>query len=199
MATYIPIPILNYHHVHNGPDPSFRVTTAQLRMQLQWLLNARYTPIDLTKMIHSIDKFYIEEKLVLVTFDDGYENFLLHAWPILQELNVPCTLFLISDYLGGWNDWDDLKRSKQRHLSLDQLHSLQESGISWGSHTRSHPVLTHLGEPDLISELGDSQRELEQILGLPIRAIAYPGGHVNSRVCLIAERIVGHKLITGLR
>jgi peptidoglycan/xylan/chitin deacetylase (PgdA/CDA1 family) len=188
MQNELPIPVLNYHHVHNGPDPSFRVTTAELRTQLESLLNAGYTPIDLTQMIHLTGKLDREGQPILVTFDDGYENFLLHAWPILQELRVPCTLFLLSDYLGSWNDWDDLKRSRHRHLSLDQVHSLQQSGISWGSHTRSHPVLTQLGSAELISEMCDSQRELEQSLGIPIQAIAYPGGHVNRRVCLTAER-----------
>jgi hypothetical protein len=59
-------------------------------------------------------------------------------------------------------------------------------------------VLTNLEEAELISEVRDSQIILEQSLGIPIQAIAYPGGHVNRQVRQVAERYYNLGFATDL-
>lgn len=37
---------------------------------------------------------------IVITFDDGYEDFYLNAWPILEELEIPATVFISSGTIG---------------------------------------------------------------------------------------------------
>jgi peptidoglycan/xylan/chitin deacetylase (PgdA/CDA1 family) len=129
------------------------------------------------------------DRYALVTFDDGYEDFFHCAWPVLRELQIPVTLFIISDYVAGWNDWDPIRASRCRHLDLDQLRALQAEGVSFGSHSRTHrPLSFLLRRAALLSEIQGSKHKLEDIFGVPIRTMAYPGGHVSRRVRNLTAR-----------
>ncbi len=181
------IPVLNYHHVHDEEESFFRVTPATLRAQMEVLLAEGCVPIHLDQMVELKGTAVAPEKYVLVTFDDGYEDF-EYAWPVLQDLHIPVTLFLISDYIGGWNDWDSIRASPRRHMGLDRLKALQAEGVAFGSHSRCHPPLTLLDHNRLVSEIRDSKVALEDMLGVPVRTLAYPGGHVDRRVRAVTQR-----------
>lgn len=176
------IPVLNYHHVHDEAESFFRVTPATLRAQMEFLLGAGYRPIDLQALITLKGATSVNEKYALVTFDDAYDDFLANVWPVLKPLQIPTTLFVISDYIGDWNDWDPIRESRRRHLDRAQLQYLRDEGVTLASHSRTHLPLVALGERPLLSEIRDSKRALEQLFETPIRALAYPGGHVNQRV-----------------
>ena len=175
------IPVLNYHHVHDG-EPYFRVTPSTLRSQMEWLLSQDYITIHPHRLIKLKNTASITEKFILVTFDDGYLDFSQNAWPILREMGIPTTLFLISNYIGGWNDWDRPCPSKYRHMDIHQLKVLQDQGLVLGSHSCSHRQLTSLDREELLVEIRDSKLVLEGIFNTKISTFAYPGGHVNQAV-----------------
>ncbi len=176
------IPVLNYHHVHDEAESFFRVTPATLRAQMEFLLGAGYRPIDLQALLTLKGASSVNEKYALVTFDDAYDDFFANAWPVLKPLQIPITLFVISGYIGDWNDWDPIRESRRRHLDRDQLQYLRDEGVTLASHTQTHLPLVVLGERPLLAEIRDSKCVLEQSFEAPIRALAYPGGHVNQRV-----------------
>jgi peptidoglycan/xylan/chitin deacetylase (PgdA/CDA1 family) len=169
--------VLNYHHVHDGPDAFFRITPARLEAQLRALLQAGFTPVALGDLDDSLP-----ERPLLVTFDDGYEDFFIHAWPILRALRVPATVFVISGAIGRSNDWDDASPARHRHLSREQLTQLVREGVTVGSHSATHANLTQLDDAALEAEIAHSQQALQGLLGIPVRAFAYPGGHRDRRV-----------------
>jgi peptidoglycan/xylan/chitin deacetylase (PgdA/CDA1 family) len=175
------IKVLNYHHVHDGPDPSFRVTPAQFRAQMRCLLEEGFHILDLAQTVQIVNGDRPVKKAVLIAFDDGYEDF-LNAWSILKSMNIPCVVFLISGFLGLWNEWDPLRKTRHKHLTLAQLRGLRDEGLHFGSHSRSHPVLTRLNPLRLWREVRGSRRDLEAALGVSIPVFAYPGGHVNQLV-----------------
>jgi peptidoglycan/xylan/chitin deacetylase (PgdA/CDA1 family) len=175
------IQVLNYHHVHDGPDPSFRVTPAQFQAQMGCLQEEGIRVLDLDQLLQMVNGERPVEKAVLITFDDGYEDF-LNAWPILKAMNMPCVLFLISDFLGGWNRWDPLRKTRHKHLSRAQLQALRDDGVHFGSHSRTHPALTRLNPRRLWREVRGSRQALEETLGVSVPVFAYPGGHVNRLV-----------------
>jgi peptidoglycan/xylan/chitin deacetylase (PgdA/CDA1 family) len=120
---------------------------------------------------------------VSLTFDDGYECVYTHALPEMAGRGITGTIFPVVGAVGGENRWDvrlSLKRFK--HLSWDQLASLARAGFEIGSHTMSHRDLTRLGIPALRNELKDSKREIEDRLGIGVRAVAFPFGRYNHRV-----------------
>ncbi|MDQ3927741.1 MAG: polysaccharide deacetylase family protein [Chloroflexota bacterium] len=181
-------PVLHYHHVHNDEESFFRVTTEVLRSQLELLLAEGYTPLHPSRLTELKGGPRLGERYVLVTVDDAYENFLTHAWPVLKSLQIPTLLFVVSDYIGGWNDWDGIRLSRHRHLDLDQLRLLQEEGVVIGSHSRTHPILPLLDDDALLNEIQGSRVILEELLGRPVNTFAYPGGHVDRRIWELTSR-----------
>jgi peptidoglycan/xylan/chitin deacetylase (PgdA/CDA1 family) len=63
-----------------------------------------------------------------------------------------------------------------RMLSWRQVHEMRSAGISFGSHTLSHPVLRHLSSEEIFKELGESKKILEKRLGEPVVDFAFPFG-----------------------
>ncbi len=180
---FLKIPTLNYHHVHDEIDGYFRISPSNFRSQMEMLLSEGYKPIHADAIIKLNNESLLENKYVVITFDDGYKDFLVHALPILQDLNIKSTIFIITDHIGGWNKWDTSAPSRYTHLDIDELKGLKDSGVSFGSHTCSHEQLTALDRDAIRAELHDSKLALEDLLGAAIRTLAYPGGHHNQTVC----------------
>jgi peptidoglycan/xylan/chitin deacetylase (PgdA/CDA1 family) len=65
---------------------------------------------------------------------------------------------------------------RDRMLTWDQIRAMCRAGISFGSHTMTHPVVSQLTEAQLESELAESKRLLEQRIASPIRHFAFPFG-----------------------
>lgn len=120
----------------------------------------------------------------VITFDDGYENVLLHGLPVLQQLNCPATIFLLGGKFSGVNDWDPLDYEAQpadRLLSLKQINDMAATGlIHYGSHGLAHKNISQLDESTARKEILQSYRILSSTLGdnfLPV--FAYPWGEYN--------------------
>jgi peptidoglycan/xylan/chitin deacetylase (PgdA/CDA1 family) len=185
------VPVLGYHHVHDGEDTFFRTWPESLRLQMEILREAGYipsTPDRLSRLKDAKGAGGPAERLALVTFDDAYQDFRQFAWPILESLKVPATLFVIADAIGGWNDWDDMAPKRHRHLTAGELRHLHGAGVVIGSHTCSHRPLVRLSDSELESELRDSRHRLEDLIGGAVITLAYPGGAAGLRERIAAQQ-----------
>jgi peptidoglycan/xylan/chitin deacetylase (PgdA/CDA1 family) len=61
-------------------------------------------------------------------------------------------------------------------LDWDEVRKMHQAGISFGSHTVTHAILSALGPGRARQELVDSKRTIERELGAPVRCFAYPNG-----------------------
>jgi peptidoglycan/xylan/chitin deacetylase (PgdA/CDA1 family) len=61
-------------------------------------------------------------------------------------------------------------------LSRDQVRKLADAGVEIGGHTVLHPILTSVSEERARNEIVDGKRELEAIIGRPVKVFAYPNG-----------------------
>ena len=76
---------------------------------------------------------------------------------------------------------------KERMLTWEQVRTMQDGGISFGSHTMTHPIVSQLDPAKLEKELAESKRVLEDRLGSPVRDFAYPFGKLADCGPLAAE------------
>jgi peptidoglycan/xylan/chitin deacetylase (PgdA/CDA1 family) len=181
------VPVLGYHHVHDGEDSYFRTRPESLRLQMELLREAGYVPAPPSRLTDLKGVGRPAERLALVTFDDAYQDFRQFAWPILESLAIPATLFVIADAIGGWNDWDDTAPGRHRHLTAGELRQLHGAGVAIGSHTCSHRPLVRLSDSELESELRDSRHRLEDLIGGAVTTLAYPGGAAGLREQIAAQ------------
>ena len=98
---------------------------------------------------------------IVLTFDDGYRDFYTHAFPVLKQFGFTATVFLPTDYIGNGRPGI---RGKQ-HLSWEEVRELHAQGITFGSHTCSHPQLRDVGRDVLKDELARSHSVIETEAG----------------------------------
>jgi peptidoglycan/xylan/chitin deacetylase (PgdA/CDA1 family) len=106
-------PVLLYHRVAElESDPQlFAVRPSRFSEHLA-ILRERYEPLGLGELLLRIRKGTLPSRGVVITFDDGYEDNLLVAKPLLEAKEVPATVFVTSGYVGSGREfwWDELER-----------------------------------------------------------------------------------------
>lgn len=117
-----------------------------------------------------------------ITFDDGYSNNFKHAFPLLKKYDLVATFFLITDFIDRkiTSDNSDWKSFKNPPLTWDEIIIMDRSGMKFGSHSKTHPVLTKIPEHTLRKELIDSKRRIEDVVEHQIDSFAYPFGNLSS-------------------
>lgn len=169
------IPILMYHSIADEPEtgvsPYYRTATRPevFSRHMQALKSAGYRAVDLKTAVAAL-RSGPKEKLAVVTFDDGYQNFHTAAVPVLQQHSFTATMFLPTAFIGK-----DRRSFRSREcMTWSEVKELQRAGIHFGSHTVTHPKLVELDWPQIKTELCDSKKEIENQLGTAADTFAYP-------------------------
>jgi peptidoglycan/xylan/chitin deacetylase (PgdA/CDA1 family)/SAM-dependent methyltransferase len=181
------VPILMYHRIAtDGPAAlaPYRVAPAMFDRQLAYLRRHGYRSISMAQWIAALRERdgLIDDRVVVLTFDDAYCDFLTDAWPILCGHGFGATMFVPADHVGGRAEWDRALGEPADLMSWDELRLLAGRGLEIGAHTCSHPYLTRLGPARLMGEGRAGKARLEAELGVPVEVLAYPYGDQNLTV-----------------
>lgn len=153
-----------------------------LKLQLEFLIRHHFRFISLEQAVHLISRrrALLGRRYATLTFDDGYADFLDHVMPLLTKYDIPCALFIVTDRLGGTDDWSQFT-FKRRLLTRDELRVIRSLGnVCLGSHAAHHVDLTNLDQRTLELELSASLRVLAD-LGQHFFALSYPWGKYTIR------------------
>lgn len=121
------------------------------------------------------------EKCVAITFDDGFQDNLLTVAPIMEDLNIPWTIFIVTDFLDN---------SYQNFLNIDGLKTLSQfKMVRIGAHGKTHRPLKSLSFEDAKKELSSSKNTLESILNIEINSMSYPHGSRSLELSEAAKNI----------
>lgn len=128
--------------------------------------------------------------LIGLTFDDGYEDFLDTALPVLKRFGFSATVFAVAGRLGEENSWEHRGEPTPRLRLLDAegIREVSRQGMEVGSHTMSHPRLSGLDAGTLDTELNESRRVLGVILGTPVEGFCYPYGNLDGAAVQAVRR-----------
>ena len=117
---------------------------------------------------------------IMLTFDDGYQDNLTQASPVLTRLGIPFTVFVTTG---------PVLAREPGFLSPEELRLLdRQHGVTIGAHGATHVPLAECGDRQLKEELAGSKAYLEDLLGHSVDTFSYPHGSVNRRVRDAAER-----------
>ncbi len=167
--------ILCYHGVCDEPPDEWSVTPRQLREQLAIICDER-KPVSLPQMMSwFLHGTPLPSRAVAITFDDGYQDVLRHAAPILATHGVVGTAFVITGLLDG-QDHSASYLPTRPLLTWAEVRELLAAGWTIGSHCLTHPVLANQATADAARELTDSRRRLSDVLGIDASLLAYPYG-----------------------
>ncbi|MCI0447333.1 polysaccharide deacetylase family protein, partial [bacterium] len=174
--------ILKYHSIDNSGS-AVSISPVLFSQHLRYLKEKHFTVITLSEGLKLLTGHEPLFKKVVLTFDDGYENFHSRAFPLLSQYHFPATVFVVARYVGRENSWQKKNRvPAQRLMNWSQVEKLSHSGIEFGSKSLTHRDLTRISIDEVREEVEESRRMIEEHVGKGVHIFAYPFGLHNANV-----------------
>jgi peptidoglycan/xylan/chitin deacetylase (PgdA/CDA1 family) len=149
----------------------------------------------------------LSSRLYHLSIDDGFENIVTNAHPLLQLLNIPYGFFVCPAYIGkgAVGEIEFMKSAEYaRPLRLadwSMLQNLSTDGVEIGSHSFSHARLIRTKSRKVLhSEIAGAKREIEHALKRECSSFAWPFGRrsdISDRALNLAIG-AGYKAIFGV-
>jgi peptidoglycan/xylan/chitin deacetylase (PgdA/CDA1 family) len=174
--------ILQYHHVSTSTPKSTSISPKQFEVHLQYLKDNMFTVIPLSELINNIKNVKpLGDKTVAITFDDGYQDNMTFAKPILDKFGYPYTIFINPSIIN---------RNSASYLSWKQLKLLADEGVIIANHGYTHDSTARKPETETeeqwIKSYTDKLVEAEAIIkektGQNWQYFGYPYGEYTPAV-----------------
>jgi peptidoglycan/xylan/chitin deacetylase (PgdA/CDA1 family) len=173
------VPILMYHYLSVPPADAniyrrdLSVTPDLFAAHLDAMQQAGYTTISLYALHdHLMQGAPLPEKPVVLTFDDGYRDNYINAYPRLHERGMTATFFIVTDFI-------DLQYPD--YLTWDMVREMYAGGMSIEAHGRNHVSLANKDDAYLVWQALGSLETIQYELGVRPRFISYPAGEYDQR------------------
>lgn len=175
----VQVPILTYHYIRTVTNQKdvlgarLSVTPAVFEEQLKILRDQGYQSITLDDLSAAWDgRFTMPKKPVILTFDDGYDDFYTNAYPLLQKYQVKITAYIVPNFL-----------NKVHYMTSAQIVELSKSPlITIGAHTMNHVDLRTTNKRTSMQEILGSKMILERLIGKNVHHFAYPSGKYTKNI-----------------
>ena len=200
-------PALLYHKI-SKPRRDSRIRGAftpprRFRRQLTYLKDQGFNFYTASELIHHFQtqgKF--PQQSVALTFDDGWRDNYTNAFPVLKELGIKATIFIIPSCVGQMSTAATTLPGDRGylHLSREEILEMSDAGIEFGSHTMNHAQLNQISAPEVKTEIETAKSAIESLVQKPCWTIAYPSGYFSDtarRAARDAGHIAGFTTIYG--
>lgn len=117
--------VLTYHRVNDDAHPYFAGVGLELFRRQMISLRRHFEVLPLLELVERARAKEVPPNAAAITFDDGYRDNFTQAFPILRELGLPATIFLVSEAIDGgrpiWHDrvFDAFHRTGKKTFSFD--------------------------------------------------------------------------------
>lgn len=179
--------VLMYHSVSPYDEDPYEVcmTPQRFEQQMHWLRRRGLCGVSMRELLDGL-AVRRARGLVGLTFDDGYQDFVTYALPVLERYGFTATAFVLAGRLGGENAWSR-PGPKKELLTANQVRQMADAGIEIGSHGLKHVSLPEVDDTELHAETARSRAILQPLTGQQIEGFCYPYGHLDSRVVAAVE------------
>lgn len=192
----VQVPILTYHKIapvnSQSMYPGTFVPPELFDKHLRYLQKKGF------QTVHLADLFSekMPAKPIVLTFDDGFQDFEDLAFPLLKKYGMTATVFLVADCIGKTNEWDTVLGDVSYPLmSAESIRKLHSAGIEFGSHTSTHPRLSTLDPVSQEQEIIGSRIKMEDLLEFPISTFCYPYGSYDDTSIELVKK-AGYRFAT---
>jgi peptidoglycan/xylan/chitin deacetylase (PgdA/CDA1 family) len=199
MKTAARIPVLMYHRVgmvNNSWEARYAIRPADFAAHMETLARKGYRAVTADALVEWLEGGpALPAGAFVLTFDDGFRGIREHALPILETLDWPFTVFLVSDLVGGRDVWTQAENPAGVTYPLldeDEIRDMLHRNVNFHSHTRSHADLPTLDDAQLADQLISPRHTLSRFVGHDVPYLAYPFGHLDERV-EAATRAAGYR------
>ncbi|HLZ29424.1 MAG TPA: polysaccharide deacetylase family protein [Chloroflexota bacterium] len=167
-------PVLYTHEVPSA---------AGFRTFLTGLIQAGFQPVSFAVVDASMrGESELPAGCLVLSFDDALASQLRNAAPVLSEFGITGLFFVMPTYQDGHH----------QYLGASGIRALHDAGQMIGAHTCNHPSLPLLSPSAMMAELSDCKHQVEDIIGVPVRYLAYPNGAANQAV-VDATTLAGYR------
>lgn len=197
------IPILMYHQI-DEPPPSgtplrgLVVSPGSFARQMLLLRLLGYRGLSMRDLEPYL-KGERRGKVVGLTFDDGYQNNLHNALPVLKKHGFTATCYGVSSMIGGSNIWDRGIVAEKPLMTLADWQTWRDAGMDIGSHTRTHADLSKISAEEARDQIAGSRQDLEAKLDCQVRHFCYPYGRFGDEHCAMVREAGYHTATTTRR
>ncbi len=194
------VPVLMYHSVADaGPAAlaRFRLSPGMFRAQLRWLRANGYYTIGSEQLAgHLAEKRLFPGRPVMLTFDDGLQDFADNAWPALVAHDFTAEMFVVTGQVGQAAAWDADYGPPAKLMDAAAIARLAADGALFGSHLVTHRPVDGLTSLELAQELAESGAMLRRWLGKQPAGFAAPYMIVDQRLGAMAMQ-AGYRIGFG--
>jgi peptidoglycan/xylan/chitin deacetylase (PgdA/CDA1 family) len=173
--------VVAFHRVSDAYRDSLTFPVAHFETICRFF-RRRFAVIPLGEMVTRLERGQPLAGTLAITFDDGYRDNHDLAAPILRDLGLPATFFIVSDFIESevvpW--WDEACDPPPRWMTWSQVRALRASGFDIAAHTRTHADLGAVTGAQAEWEIVGARQALEERLGAPVDLFAYPYGRTEN-------------------
>lgn len=188
----IKVPILMYHYIRINPDPkdtigfNLSVTPRNFEAQVAYLTEAGYRAVSMEQLVGYFEQGApLPPKPIVLSFDDGYQDFYTEAYPVLKKYGQTGTSFVITGLVGKWG-----------YLTADEIAEMAADGIEFGGHTASHLDMKRMSSAQAQYEVNASKQALDSWTGKTSIAFCYPAGSYNRAAIDFVKAAGYHAAVT---
>jgi len=195
--TNLIIPSLVFHSVRKGAGQDLYALEPSYFDEIIAMITEKFGGTISLKDLVISDDGTANQKGVLVTFDDGYDDHLEVVLPILQKYKAKATFFLLPKYFGKQNTWDHRSKVILNHLSIEQAKKLVRAEQTIGSHGLTHNSLLKFSDLNLRNELIESKKMLEDLLQVEVNSFSYPYGDFDQEIAKLSSNYYKYSFATN--
>ena len=170
-----------YHRFNDNRHPSTNISTSVFERQLAYLAENDFTVMALGDAVTWLKRSAgNNDKVVVLTIDDGYRSFYNHGFPLLKKYGFDATLFINTIHIG-----------QKDYMTWEQLKEVSRAGIEIGCHSHKAEHFLNMSDQDMLhnfkADLKKYRAALKENLGIESDVYSYPFGEFNAQLELIVK------------